>query len=557
MSEPAPTATPQQLLRGSLCSLVIGPDGRVTAVTDDAVTDFPDAAAAAAAFDPAVRYVWWRATDLRSVIALASPARCWDVAAVHRLIAGGSRDDTASCWATAFGLPAPEGAPTPTDDLFAIEQVEQPIRAGEPFPPDADAAHRLADPDHRVAYARAALSVARAQADLLWQRVGERACALSESGAALLAVELARDGLPIERTTLEALIARAAGPRPADEAEAAAYRRGRDEIVWRHSPGGRPFDLRNPAAVREALRSAGVVVEDTRAWHLEPYRAGSPFVAALLDWRKAERIATTYGWHWMDTCIGPDDRLRGEWDASDGGAGRMTAGSGLHSLPTPLRPGVVAAPDHLFVRADLGQIEPRVLAVVARDPQLAAATRADDLYASVATELGVERPAAKVAMLAAMYGQTSGMAGQVVQRFERSYPVAMNFLQAAASAGERGEAVQTYGGRRVPVGEPTGDVWAARARGRFTRNAVVQGAAAELFKAWAMTVRAAVAPLGARIVLCLHDELLVHAPADQADTVATAVDRSLTDAARRWSGGAPVRFVTDTRVMRSWAEAKD
>jgi DNA polymerase I - 3''-5'' exonuclease and polymerase domains len=52
----------------------------------------------------------------------------------------------------------------------------------------------------------------------------------------------------------------------------------------------------------------------------------------------------------------------------------------------------------------------------------------------------------------------------------------------------------------------------AAAYGRYARNAMIQGAAAELFKVWAVIVRARCAPLGARIVLCLHDELLVHVP---------------------------------------------
>ena len=94
------------------------------------------------------------------------------------------------------------------------------------------------------------------------------------------------------------------------------------------------------------------------------------------------------------------------------------------------------------------------------------------------------------------------------------------------------------------------------ARGRFARNAIIQGAAAELFKAWAATVRALGAPLGAQIVLCLHDELLVHAPAERAAEVAAVVDQALADASRRWSGGAPVRFVADTSVIERWSDAK-
>ena len=85
-----------------------------------------------------------------------------------------------------------------------------------------------------------------------------------------------------------------------------------------------------------------------------------------------------------------DDRLRGSWTACDGAGGRMTADTGLHNLPAALRPGVAAHVGQVLVRADLGQIEPRVLAVVSGDRTFAEATRADDLYAPVAARLGVE-----------------------------------------------------------------------------------------------------------------------------------------------------------------------
>src|SRR5437588_313092 len=82
------------------------------------------------------------------------------------------------------------------------------------------------------------------------------------------------------------------------------------------------------------------------------------------------------------------------------------------------RPAVRAEPGHVLVRADLGQVEPRVLAVVARDEGLAAAARADDMYLPVAAQLGCDRPTAKVAILAAMYGQTTGTAGAALRRME-------------------------------------------------------------------------------------------------------------------------------------------
>ena len=65
--------------------------------------------------------------------------------------------------------------------------------------------------------------------------------------------------------------------------------------MLRHAPGREATDLRNPAQVKELLASVGVVVPNTRKWVLEPFRDTHPLVDALLEWRKAERIATTYG----------------------------------------------------------------------------------------------------------------------------------------------------------------------------------------------------------------------------------------------------------------------
>jgi DNA polymerase-1 len=235
----------------------------------------------------------------------------------------------------------------------------------------------------------------------------------------------------------------------------------------------------------------------------------------------------------------------------------MTASAGLHNMPAELRAAVVAEPGHVFVRADLGQIEPRVLAAVSGDEALARATADPDLYSPVAARLGCERPVAKVAVLAAMYGQTSGTAGEALRGLERAYPTAMAYLHAADERGRRGEAVTTYGGRHIPVwslAEPA-EPAAAAARGRFTRNAVVQGAAAELFKMWAVSVRAGLGDAG-QIVLCLHDELLVHVREDAAESVVALLHDTLDRTAARWATGSGVRLVADASTVRRWSDAK-
>jgi DNA polymerase-1 len=516
------------------------------------------------------RWVWWAASDAVAPLVEAdlTLARAWDVAEAHRLLHGGWSATAGQCWAAAHGIPLDAVPAPPTGDLFEFAADRTPLDPEALVDGDGhlrgDHESWRRDPHHLQAWAQAALETAHLQHDTAAATsVRLPATVYSESAAALLCLELQRDGLPIDRETIEHLITGAAGPRPATDADEAAARRVRDTLVLRHAPGRESTDLRNPAQVRELLAAVGVDVPNTRKWVLEPYRAVHPLVDALLTWRRDERIATTYGYRWLDAHIGADDRLRGRWTACDGAAGRMTAENGLHNLPAALRPGVAAHPGHVFVRADLGQIEPRVLAVVSGDAVFAAATQADDLYAPVAARLGVERPVAKIAVLAAMYGQRSGAAGEALKGLERAYPVAMGLLDRAYASGVRGAPLRTYGGRLIPTGsvlagggvgvDPTLDA----ARGRFARNAIIQGAAAELFKAWAATVRATTRDLGAQVVLCLHDELLVHAPAEHADEVAARVDLALQDASRRWAGGAPVRFVADTSVIHRWSEAKD
>ena len=508
------------------------------------------------------RAVWWRAATTAPALMADQPRACWDVGAVHRLLHGGRRDDPAAVWSPDAAAPTPLPGRSAGPTLFDTAADPDPVRADGSLSPDWAAepwADRPEPGDDDRARRWAALAVevqARQQAELAAlpdprARPAGTPLALltayAESAAALLAVELEHDGLPVDRVAAHELLTAAIGPRPADEA---AARRERDARVLRHFPEA--VDLRNPLQVRALLARAGIDVPDTRSWRLEPHRATSPGVAALLDWRKAERIATTYGWGWLDRHVGPDGRLRGSWSAADGAAGRMTASAGLHNLPAELRPAIAAEPGHVLVRADLGQVEPRVLAVVSGDEALAVTAREHDLYAPVAAQLGCDRPTAKVAVLAAMYGQTSGTAGAALTRMERAYPVALAHLRAAEVVGRTGGDLRTWGGRLLRFAPPEGDPAAA---GRFARNAVVQGAAAELFKVWAATVRSGVAALGGRIVLCLHDELLLHVPAGAAAAAERLLHEALADSAARWATGSGVRLLADVTAVHRWSDA--
>ena len=568
---------------GEPTAVAVDPDvgGAIVSATE-AVT-FGDGAAALAAIArleeaAGPRWVWWDGTTPRTLAAAGvRVTRAWDLDAVHRLRSGGWRAGPARVWAAHRGLDAADVPRPGPPDLFSLADAAgtgDAVRRDGYLDPDWIDDGWRRDPDRLRRWAALALDVYEGQLAAITGQT-DRPAALPnahvESAAEVLCAELERDGLPIDVPTAEEIVFGFIGPRPADVADEQRLAAERDERVLAGldtlgvSRDG--IDLRNPASVRSLLRRAGIEVDDTRAWRLERMRDEHPIVDALLEWRKAERIATTFGYRWLDQHV-RGGRLHGSWSACDGAAGRMTATAGLHNLPAEIRPAIMAEPGWRFVRADLGQIEPRILAAVSGDRALAAATADDDLYLPVAGRLGVERDVAKVAVLGAMYGQTTGRGAQALQGLRTAYPTAIAFLDDAARAAEGGNDLVTRGGRRVRMSgrvDPDAPVderelrSRAAARGRYGRNAMIQGAAAEFFKTWSIIVRARVAPLGGAIVLCLHDELLVHVPEDHADEAAAAVDAALAETAHRWlaQADAPaVRFVADTSVITRWSEAR-
>lgn len=569
-----PAAARPEIAPGSLVAVAACTDGTFALAPDSiagsAGLGIEELRAIEVAAGP--RWVMWSGDTAAALVAAGlRVAKSWDVAAVHRLLHGGWRAEPDRVWAITHGLALDQRPEDREPDLFTHVELdegdpEEPVRADGYLRPDWVRGEWNRTPERAGRWSALALDVAARQDEELGtfaEPARARRTAQAESTVELLCAELAADGLPVRRAVIEETVLARIGPRPRDEAEASMVRAGRDAEVLRHVPHADDIDLRSPGQVKSLLRRAGIEVPDTRAWRLRSMREVHPVVDALLTWRKDERIATTYGYAWLDEHHGPDGRLRGSWTGTDGAAGRMTASAGLHNMPAELRVAVVAEPGMVFVRADLGQIEPRVLAAVSGDRALAHAAEEDDLYLPVARQLGVERSVAKVAVLGAMYGQTTGNGAQVLPRLEAAYPVAMTYLRDADRAGQGGRELRTHGGRRIAFGSLDANEHGERdlrriaaARGRYGRNAMVQGAAAELFKMWALTVRRRGAALDARIVLCLHDELLVHAPIERGGEVAAMLVDALDEAAHRFAGVQPVRFVADVSIVDRWADAK-
>lgn len=225
-----------------------------------------------------------------------------------------------------------------------------------------------------------------------------------------------------------------------------------------------------------------------------------------------------------------------------------------------------------------------MLAAISRDPGLMeVAGRETDLYQSVSDRaFSGDRDQAKLAVLGAVYGQTSGDGLKNLAALRRRFPKAVAYVDDAARAGEEGRLVRTWLGRTCPPAAGAGDAaeeagipqedapetsaddgWVpgyasrdARARGRFARNFVVQGSAADWTLLLLAALRQTCADMAAELVFFQHDEVIVHCPEEETETVVAAIREAAELAARLTFGQTPVRFPFSTSVVECYADAK-
>jgi DNA polymerase-1 len=411
----------------------------------------------------------------------------------------------------------------------------------------------------------------------------------AESAGALIGAELTAAGVPWSVTEHERVLSETLGARPYGTGKPARMLELASSV--RDALDAPRLNPDSQADLLRALRAAGLAVDSTSKWELEELE--HPVVEPLLAYKRLARLLSANGWAWLDEWV-TDGRFRPEYVPGGAASGRWaTSGGGALQLPKQVRRALVADPGWRLVVADAAQLEPRVLAGLAHDLAMAEAGRGRDLYAGL-VDAGVvaTRTEAKYAVLGAIYGATSGESGRLVPRLARAYPKAMALVDRAAADGERGARVTTLLGRSSPL---PGDEWRAvqsratqpdassaderRARtvardwGRFTRNFVVQGSAAEWAVIWMASLRGeltaigesqrAQTPAGAsgvafdgvpHLVYFLHDEVIVHTPAEHAVAVAEAVRDSAAAAGRLLFGDFPVDFPLELRTVQSYAE---
>ena len=397
----------------------------------------------------------------------------------------------------------------------------------------------------------------------------------AESVGALAAAEMQFAGLPWNAAEHERILSQVLGPRPAPGARPAEMERVLAEL--RTAIDDPNLNPDSPVELLKGLQRAGLQVTSTRSWELKEVE--HPVIAPLLEYKKLARLLSANGWNWLDQWV-HDGRFRPSYVPGGVVTGRWASdGGGALQLPKQVRGAVIADPGWTFVVADAAKLEPRVLAAISGDTAMARAGQATDMYQAMVDSGAVEtRPQAKYGMLGAIYGGTTGESGRMRPRIERAFPDAFRYVEAAARAGEQGQVVSTWLGRSSPHGAnpaysetaTEGEVRRARneaaAWGRFTRNFVVQGTAAEWALCWIGALRRRLwdlvgdgqEPFAKRphLVFFLHDELIVHTPVEHAGAVADALRGAAADAGRLLFGRIPVEFALTVAVVDTYGDAK-
>ncbi|MFI7684834.1 bifunctional 3'-5' exonuclease/DNA polymerase [Streptomyces griseoaurantiacus] len=539
----------------------LGPDG----LPAGPVRQEPDLVAAVRGRPEVTRWVW-RSTDEiypRLLAAGVRVERCYDVEDAETLLLGhegrlGEPRSAAAALARLRGTPVPPDPPARP----AEPGIQSSLFDARP------ARQRVSPEDLAEVYA-----AQRRRTDATSHPDRMRLLLTSESAGMLVAAEMNAAGLPwradVHREVLRELLGERypGGGEPTRLAELA------EEVSAAFGHRVRP-DL--PADVVKAFARAGIRVGSTRRWEIQSL--DHPAVRPLLEYKRLYRIWVAHGWTWLQDWV-RDGRFRPEFHAHGTVTGRwVTNGGGALQIPKVIRRAVVADPGHCLVVADAAQLEPRVLAAISRDPGLMeVAARADDLYQSVSERaFSGDRAQAKLAVLGAIYGQTKGDGLKNLAALRRRFPRAVAYVDEAARAGEEGRLVRTWLGRTCPPAAGAGEDAAeeagipqeeavdgsrsvpgdARARGRFARNFVVQGSAAD----WALLLLAALrrgcAGLAAELVFFQHDEVIVHCPVEEADAVVTVLEEASRLATRLAFGEVPVRVPFTTAVVGCYAEAK-
>ncbi len=356
-----------------------------------------------------------------------------------------------------------------------------------------------------------------------------------------------------------------------------------------HGDAGEEFNVNSTKQLREILferleltpQKKTKTGYSTDAASLEKLRGEHPIVEHLLDYREVEKLRSTYG-EGLLAEVGPGDRIRATFNQTVARTGRLSSDApNLHNIPVrsemgrTFRKAFVPAEGYKFLVADYNQIELRCIAHLAEDPGLIAAFEAgDDIHSATASRIFEVEPddvsieqRSKSKMVS--YGLAYGMeayglsqrlaipveeAAEILKAYFEAFPSVRKYMDdTVAEARERGY-TETLFGRRRKIPELASPNFRIRQAGeRQAMNAGIQGLAADIFKVALVNLDAELRDGGyrSRLVLQVHDEVIVEVVPDEMDAVAALTTKVMGDAF-----DLRVPLAVNLAFGPTWADAK-
>ncbi len=320
----------------------------------------------------------------------------------------------------------------------------------------------------------------------------------------------------------------------------------------------------------------------TNADVLESLADDYPIVALVLEYRTLAKLKSTYC-DGLKKCVAPDGRIHSTLNQTETRTGRISSTEpNLQNIPVrseigrELRKFFVAKEGHVLVDADYSQIELRVLAHIANDERmLSAFNDGDDIHTITASQVfnmpleavtPLMRSRAKAVNFGIVYGigafslakdigVTRAEADRYIKGYLHKFAGVDSYMQKVIADAKNNGYVSTIFGRRRYLPELTASNAMLRNFGeRVARNMPIQGTAADIIKIAMIKVfeRMKEKNLKARLIMQVHDELIVEAPDAEAETVCRIVKEEMENACMM-----NVKLTADVHYGKSWYEAKE
>lgn len=334
------------------------------------------------------------------------------------------------------------------------------------------------------------------------------------------------------------------------------------------------INLDSPAQVTDALQRMGIKVEGTRNWQLQPLAKDHKVIEKLLEYRHAQKALSSYGANFLDHIHKVTGRIHSDFRQIGATGGRMSASDpNLQQVPNTLeyRSCFRAPAGRKLCIADYSQIEVRILADWSQDVALTKALiSGEDLHCVTASQMfnipldavtKEQRSAAKQLNYGLMYGLgaqglaaridcTQEEAEQLIKKYFAAYSGVAEWLREAANRAVQERESRTRSGRLIYFTFDANDRSQVAATQRFGKNSPIQGSSADIIKRALALIYEALKGLDARVVNCVHDEIVVEVIEAQAEECARILEHEMVKAAREFIRSVPV--TVDAIISDAW-----